>query len=234
MDKTPLKLILFDLDGTLYHSTPLLHEAYSRAVERYRKRTGHDLHPPDEEEIFSRVGKPVDEFYPRLFPDLGGSELEELKGMILEEQVDSISGGKGILTAGAHEVLRVLRSAFRMGLVTNARRPYMETVLETHELADYFERARCIGDVEGNKKSILVRGMLEAFGTAPERTLLIGDRASDCRAARDTGSRFIGCHFGFGEADEFDGAPRLRRLTQLLSHPPVKRVLEGSLASTDG
>jgi phosphoglycolate phosphatase-like HAD superfamily hydrolase len=44
---------------------------------------------------------------------------------------------------------------------------------------------------------------------------MVGDRSSDLEAARTCGTEFVGCSFGHGKEEEFDGEQTITHLNQL-------------------
>lgn len=225
MSDPTTELVLFDLDGTLYRSTSILPEAYREGIGQFVEESNKELEVPDEDAILAEVGNPAQEIYRNLFPSLSPEEQETLGLKVLHGLADLIRDGGGQLIEGVPEVLEQLKKRFRMGLVTNARVAYMEAVVETYNLEQYFERLRCIEMVDSNEKATLVRGMLDYFDTDPTRTVVIGDRKSDYDAAMETGTRFIGCRFGYSPEKEFPDDNVIDTFAELLDHPFLNRTV---------
>lgn len=220
-----VSLILFDLDGTLYRSTEILLRSYRKGIERFREQTENTAPQPSREEILSQIGRTEHEIRQELFPELTGSSYRTLREFIVEQLLAQIRRGEGELVDGVHEVLGELRGGLDLGLMTNADRAYLETVVESHDLGEYFGRMRCIEDVSGDDKSLIVKGMLDHFQVRPQATLVVGDRASDREAAQSAGTQFLGCNYGYGDAEEFSDDLRITQLSQVLQFPPVRRAI---------
>lgn len=200
-----MDLILFDLDGTLYSSRNILPKAYEDGITEFNQTTDSStVQVPSDKEIFDQVGKPVEEIYGTLFPELDFSAVERLRRAIVSNLLRLIREKEGRLYEGIPEVLDQLRTNRLMGLVTNAETPYMKAVLESHNLDRYFEICLCYDDAPNGKKSELVRMVLNKFDTIPQRTLLFGDRSSDLNAARTNETQFVGCEYGYGKPDGFN------------------------------
>lgn len=220
MKQSPINLLLFDLDGTLYLSTSILPKAYREGVRRYNQEHGTDVNVPEESNILEQVGNPADEIYRTLFPSLADADCQKLSVHILDRLVELIREDGGQLVEDVPELLSLFRSHFDLGLVTNARVKYMDAVLETYDLARFFDRLRCIGMVDSEEKAVLVQGMLDYFDVDPSETVMIGDRKSDYVASTETGTHFIGCDFGYASGGEFpSGTDVVDTLGELTQHP---------------
>lgn len=226
MSSEPLELVLFDLDGTLYRTTELLPVAYRRGIERFQTESEEDVTVPEQEAITEQVGNPVDEIYANLFPDLSEEGAHDLSVAILDELTDMIRDEQGHLIDGVPEVLDRLHGTVPLGIVTNARRPYLEAVAETYDLDEWFDRMMCLTDVNGQRKAIMVESQLDYFDTSDDRSLLVGDRSSDEEAASETRLDFVGCNFGYGEADEFSTDQVVQEFRELLDQPRLRKLLQ--------
>ncbi len=217
-----IKSIFFDLDGTLFLSTPVLHDAYCQGVEEYNSKHNTSITPPTEAAVLAEVGNPVEEIYSNLFPGLPAEDMEELGSLILENLLGQIRRQRGILISDVENTLEELKNSYRLALVTNAQRAYMETVVDTYHLDRFLERRRCIQDVDGSAKSIIIEEMLSYFELSPDEVVMVGDRESDYLAAREAGTEFIGCDFGHGETGELpEAVETISEFKQLLVHPTL-------------
>ncbi len=215
MNKIDVEVIFFDLDGTLFLSTPILHKAYRQGVEEYNRMEKLDLPVPGEPEVLDQVGNPVSEIYSNLFPGVPFGKLQGLGRVILERLVGEISKKRGRLINGVRELLEDLHQNYPLAIITNAQRVYMEAVLNTYGLEKYFEKMLCIEDVESEKKASLIKNALNYFNIDPPQALMVGDRSSDLEAARTCKTEFVGCSFGHGKEEEFDGELTINHLNQL-------------------
>lgn len=205
-----LRAFLFDLDGTLYDSGGILGEAYQEGLEGF-------LPVPTEAEVMRFVGRPVREIFAGLYPDVSESRRDEAADRVLASLLAKIRAGGGRLLPGAREVLTELRTrGIPRGIVTNARRSYLEAVLAANDIAGLVEPALCEGDRPGAGKGGLAVEILHAWGISPVEAGFVGDRASDREAAREAGMRFFGV-VGHGPSEELAGADLvIRDLRELL------------------
>ncbi len=80
-------------------------------------------------------------------------------------------------------------------------------VLESFGLSDRFTSVYG-PELDGrmDDKAELMAHLMLAQGGDPDRTVMIGDRDNDVRAARANGVRCVGCLWGYGGADELTRA----------------------------
>ena len=198
-------LICFDLDGVLYSAEPFLGEAYRETIAlANQRRPGSFERVPSTREILDHVGWPVPVILARLFPRVDPEAVALLRGLVLDVIAKRVAAGEGQLYPRVGEVLRELHSRYALAIASNGREKYVETVLRTYDLADLFV-PRVDAERMGDKAGIL-RHYLSDLGTVVERTVMVGDRASDVEAARAVGCPFVGCDYGHGYRDEIDGA----------------------------
>lgn len=197
------RVVVFDLDGTLFSSEAILGDAYREAVAATSARWGIPLRTPTLAEILALVGRPVREIFLALYPALTAAQREELAGEVLVILDRKIRAGEGRLYDGVPAMLVSLRDAgFRIALVSNCRRAYLEAIFDTYELWPYFASARCNEDAPALGKTGLV-----AEAVAGARGIMVGDRASDGEAAHAAGIPWIGCDYG--HADDGSGQNEL-------------------------
>jgi len=207
---TGLSLIVLDLDGTIYSSRVTTLGAVERAVRDLNARHGLAVPVPSEREILGGIGSNRAQFAEGVFPRLPVEYHDDLDALIWHWEHALIVEGKGSLFAGAREALADLAAdGFRLAMATNAGEGYMDTVLDHFDLRRFFELARCAGANPVGDKGDLLRGILDSLAVAPGSAAMVGDRASDVRAARKAGTRAVGCTWGFGAPSELGDADRI-------------------------
>ncbi|MBD3368464.1 MAG: HAD hydrolase-like protein [Candidatus Eisenbacteria bacterium] len=203
-------LVILDLDGTLYSSTRTTLGAVERAVNELNERHGLDLSVPDEATVLGGVGRTRDEFARVVLPDLDESLYDELDELIWKWENALISRGLGSLYDGARDALEGLeKKGYELAVATNAGADYMDHILDIFDLRRYFSAIRCAGCENTTDKAHLIRRILEELDTDPERSVMVGDRASDVDAAQRCGTASVGCTWGFGSRAELEAADRV-------------------------
>jgi phosphoglycolate phosphatase/pyrophosphatase PpaX len=163
------RAVVFDLDGTLIDSMPLVLAAITHAIEPFGRRT--------HEEIFARLGGPPDRFL--------GTLLDDLQHVpTARQRFDAFDRENAHLIrpyADADRVLKRLRDAGALvALWTGRDRTSTDWLLQRHQLGGYFQAVLCGDDLPSHKPDPagLVEIMLR-LGVTPAETLLVGDADVD-------------------------------------------------------
>jgi len=202
-------LLIFDLDGTLFHTEKVSIPAVQGALHA----AGYA--EPSPETIIGFFGRPYQEFfdwlnatYPGLSPEVAAS-IDEWELKMVRE--------RGALYPGVLEMLAELRPAVGpMAICTNGPRPYTELVVKHHGLAPFFDVVRWRRGGDGSKAD-MVRSVLAQLrpgcGGRPAGSPLradvgavIGDRRDDVEAAHENGLLAIASGYGYGSEEELAGA----------------------------
>ncbi len=204
------RAILFDIDGTIFSSEEMIGETYREGFERYRTRTGRTGSIPTHTEIMAQIGKPIREIFANLAPDLSMEEQHALSEEILITLVDAIQSDRGIYYGGAIELLhRLHEKGYELYGASNGRLRYVEAVLKHGGVYELFTEVPVVDNVSIFNKNDLVQFILSSHSIAPEKAVMVGDRASDRDAAVVNGVDFIACRYGHGSSSEWEGARAL-------------------------
>lgn len=199
-----LELIIFDLDGVIFDSGELVLEASRRAVAGFCAQSGQVLPVPGAADVGALMGRPNREFVQGLGPGLPEEAQRDLADRLLLAEEDLIREGRGRLHPGIRELLDWLQAAgIRSAIASNCRRGYLVSILEYYGLEDCFTISFCSSDTPGGDKADLLRMALEHQGVLGSETLYLGDRDFDATAAREAGTGFIACLWGFGSPSDF-------------------------------
>jgi pyrophosphatase PpaX len=181
-------VVLFDLDGTVVDSGPII-----LASMRHATLTVLGREIPDEA-LMASVGGPGLEAQMR---DLGGDEhLEELVSVYRAHNEPLHQGLR--LFPGMEDVLHRLRAAARrLGLVSAKRRATVELAFAATAIGDLFETV-VGGDEAGRQKpapdTLLLA--LERLGAAPGDAAYVGDSPFDVAAAQAGGLAAVAVTWG--------------------------------------
>lgn len=166
----PTTAVVFDLDGTLVDSLPLVLQAITHAIEPFGP-----VRPTME--IFARLGGPPERFMPGLLNDPRDTPaaLARMERFHRENhQMIRPFGGVGV-------VLEKLRTrGIALGIWTGRDRETTDWLLHHHGLTPYFSTVVCGDDLPSHKpdpaglSEILVR-----LGVSPGETLYVGDADVD-------------------------------------------------------
>ncbi len=203
-----LRLLVFDLDGTLIDSAQDL----CNSVNATLKECG--WAPIEDRAIASFVGNGTPMLMRRSLAMAAGvaadavdeEQFKRAYAFFLqyyrEHKLDFTYAYDGVLEA--LKALRELHDApgakpRTMAVLTNKPVRPARGICEGLGLADYFSHIYG-GDSFPVKKPdpLGLRTLMEETGAAPEETVMIGDSQVDVETARNAGAWSIGCAFGFG------------------------------------
>ncbi|WP_200146802.1 MULTISPECIES: HAD-IA family hydrolase [Streptomyces] len=195
--RTPLRTVVFDLDGVLVDSFGVMREAFALA---YREVVG-DGEPPFEE-YSTHLG--------RYFPD-----IMNMMGLPLEMEEPFVRESYRLahrvrLFDGVTEMLEALNArGIRFAIATGKSGPRARSLLEGLGVLPLFEHVIGSDEVEHPKPApdIVLRA-LELLGADKEGAVMIGDAVTDLASARAAGVEAVAALWGESDPEPLlDAAP---------------------------
>lgn len=204
----PLRLALFDCDGTLVDSQ---HAIVDSMAEAWR---AHGLGEPDPHAVRRVVGLSLVPAVAALLPDLE----PERHVAIAESYKDAFAARRrsGVLEEplfpGIAETLDALEAAgVLLGVATGKSMRGLRSVLERHGLTHRFVTLQTADTGPGKPHPDMVRRALAETGAGPAATVMIGDTTYDIQMARNARIASVGVSWGYHEVPELlaAGADRI-------------------------
>ena len=186
---TPVKLLIFDLDGTLIDSR--------QDIAASVNRTFRDLNlPPKPDEIIYRyvgngVRRLIIEAVESEEPALVDRALQIFEGHYLAHLLEETSLYPGILEMFSHFKDK------KKGMATNKPTLYTERIIKGLGIEHYFDVV--LGGtppLQLKPHPDMLLKILHTLGIAPEDAIMVGDSFTDIQAARAAGIR--SCAVGYG------------------------------------
>lgn len=218
---TPLRLVIFDVDGTLVDSQADILGAMTRAFE------AQNLDVPSRDEVLGIVGLSLPVAMARLAPDAPRSVqaglVDDYKTAYVDMRAKVGAAQSSPLYPGARDALETLYRSpnILMGVATGKSKRGLDKLVAAHDLKHFFVTEQ-VADFHPSKPhpSMILQAMADA-GVSPQDTVMVGDTSFDMDMAAAAGVRGIGVSWGYhpvnalGRAghilDEFTG------LTEVLS-----------------
>lgn len=193
----PLRLILFDVDGTLVDSQASIFGAMRGAFEL------HNLAVPSRQDVMSIVGLSLDRAMAQLVPDLDEATREKLVAaykVTYHTQSLKIGSAKvSPLYPGARAMLDQLAMIPEnlLGVATGKSKRGLDALLADHDLEQMFVTQQ-VADFHPSKPhpSMIESAMAEA-GVDQTNTVMIGDTSFDMDMAKAAGVVGIGVSWGY-------------------------------------
>lgn len=195
-----LKLIIFDLDGTLVDSRLDIMYAVNYAISPY------GIKPVNLQETTELVGEGAR----RLVEKLLEKRKVHCEISMLVDRFESYYSAHPISYtvpySGVPETLRALH-ACRKVVISNKFRSISVQVLKGLQLAQYFEEVAGVDTFPERKPSALpILRVLEKYRARPEEALIVGDSIYDILAGHASGTKTVAAVYGYGSAGFSDNA----------------------------
>lgn len=189
--------IIFDLDGTMWDSADAAAVIWKEVAEENPEITDEVTGP----KLKSLYGLLLEEIAVNMFKSV--SEEVAIKTMqeCVIRQNPYLEKDGGILLGDIEGTLIRLSKQYKLAIVSNCKKGYIEAFLAGNGLGKYFVDIECPGNT-GMLKADNIKLVMERQGfKAP---VYVGDTAGDGRAARKAGIPFIFAAYGFGSAEDYD------------------------------
>lgn len=204
-DRSPVKALFFDLDGTLIDSLPDLAEA----VNDMMAANGLPAHTT--EAVSRMVGKGVPVLVSKAFAGHGRVvEGDELKAEVVrylgfyEPRATRLTK----LFPHAEDMLRALASDYKLAVCTNKPEGVSREIIASFGLSDVISTV-VGGDcgVPAKPAPDMMWLTAKRLGVSPEACVMVGDSVNDVVSAKAAGIRVAVVRYGYTEtpADELGG-----------------------------
>lgn len=183
--------VIFDLDGTLWDSCRTVAESWRETLHRLYGLEGR----PSAEDVRGIMGLTAKGVADKLLPDF--EDREEMFRLCAEEQAAYLARHGGDIYPDIGVMLRRVSRKYRVFIVSNCQKNYIESFLAFSGFGKYFTGWECEGST-GLSKSENIRYIIKKYGLAAP--VYVGDTALDESSAAEARCPFIHAGYGFGQA----------------------------------
>ena len=194
-----IKLIIFDLDGTLIDSLKDITIAVNYATRPYGIA----------EKSISEMGDLLGTGISILIDRVLGDRRDELKEDVLKRFMDYYSAHlveHTTIYPGVVDLLENL-AGYKRAVVTNKREQFAKTMLNELGLGSYFDSILGSDSVGAKKPSpVPLLHLLDLYKLDPSEAVMVGDSEIDIAAGKGAGVRTVGVTYGYREREALEGA----------------------------
>lgn len=189
-----LKAVLFDLDGTLLNSIPLIRRCFEIVFAEFEIPWGDGA-------VMKTVGLPLRQVAESYAPGQADLFLKVYTEFYRSHQQEMLK-----LFPGAKEAVKTLdRAGYRLGLVTSKLREPAVSNLVMTGLDQYLQHVVTVEDTSRPKPypDCLLRG-LRLLAVEPDQAVYVGDSWYDVQTGKNAGVATAGVTWGIASRDELN------------------------------
>ena len=188
------KAVLFDLDGTLWDSTPRLVESFNQVMEQNWPEMNISV---TLERMQSGMGMNRVDLRNHLFPTAPEEMRETFIAACFDAEVEYLRAHRGDPFPGMEKTLAALSETCFVGIVSNCQAGYIDAFLDSIGVGKYISDYECFAT--GLPKGENIKLVMERNGI--DRAIYVGDTQGDLNAADMAGVPFVYAAYGFGSVD---------------------------------
>ncbi|MHC1738117.1 MAG: HAD family hydrolase [Ignavibacteriaceae bacterium] len=184
-----MKLLVFDLDGTLIDSSRTIYESTTAAFKELN--LGIEL---KKEDLDTRIGAHFEDIFRELNINVGDFEL--FLRTFLRHYMDFISYSS--VYPSVVETLEALKGDYKMAVLTTKAQKQAERVIAAFDLTKYF------AFIMGRRDGIPVkpdpapyRYLCNELGVKPEESVMVGDTEFDVQCGHNVGAKTVAVTYGY-------------------------------------
>jgi len=191
-----MRLVIFDVDGTLIDSQNFIVAAMDRAFAQV------GLPAPVREQTLGIVGLSLPQammaLKPEAAPDMVDALVHHYKESFVELRRPTGGEAHAPFYPGARDTIERLDAAgWLLSIATGKARRGLDHMLDSHGLRRFFVGTQTADDAPSKPHPGMVLNCLAATGVDARRAVMVGDTEFDIAMARAAGARAVGVAWGY-------------------------------------
>lgn len=199
--------IIFDLDGTLWNSTKTVADAWNEVLEELGIEK-----QMSEEDLLGLMGLQWPDIVKAHFEGYDKKVMELLKEKLDKKELTRIREHGATPMPGMLSTIHSLKEKYRLFIVSNCQKGYVDVFLDLFDLWDDFEGFIC-AEATGLSKGENNKLLIEKYNL--KSPVYIGDTKGDLESARVAQIPFIYASYGFGKIEEEEKMKKITCLNEL-------------------
>lgn len=189
-----IKLICFDLDGTLVDSVPDLRLGLNAMMDDF------DLPHCQDEHVKTWVGDGIPKMVERALVHVGNQQVSHALALSsFEKHYQHYLNSESGLYPNVEQTLRALRAkGYQTALVTNKAERFLPELLSNFNISDCFDLVLGGDTLAKNKPDPMqVNFALQHFSIDKSQAVMVGDSKNDILAGQNAGLTSIALTYGY-------------------------------------
>jgi phosphoglycolate phosphatase len=192
-----IKLIVFDLDGTLIDSLSDLTDAVNHT------RTSFNMSLLTEHEVKECIGEGAKRLIELALPGLSEARLQEALQSFLNYSSQHIVEKTELFPDVIATLSTLKEKGYILTVASNKNEPHCKEILRLLNANHYFDAILGAESAAERKPSPApILHLMKQFALSASETIMIGDSINDILAGKRAGVMTIGCEFGYGKHNE--------------------------------
>ncbi|MDG1858480.1 MAG: HAD-IA family hydrolase [Emcibacteraceae bacterium] len=195
----PMKLAIFDCDGTLVDGQHMIIAAMKYASDQCR------IPYPGDEPVRRIVGLSLLEAISKVYPSLNNNDHQLIRTEFIEhfQYLRALEDHNEPLYEGIKEVIGELSDmGVLLGVATGKSTRGLKNTLLNHGLTDHFVTLNTADDGPGKPHPSMINVALSEAEVDKENAFMIGDTTYDMVMAKNAGVTSVGVTWGYHPEDE--------------------------------
>lgn len=186
--------IIFDVDGTLWNSTPIVEKAWNQALED----NGYGNIKVTAKQLQGLFGRPMPDIIYAIMPGVPKEERDAFAPKCYEYEHAYLEREAGILYPQICETIKELAKRHKIFIVSNCQAGYIELFIEKSGIGEVITDHICLGDND-LLKADNIKLIVSKHGL--KEPVYVGDIQGDADSSYEAGVEFIHASYGFGKVD---------------------------------